>query len=86
VIARAVLAITFVVIVGIVQGRTTGKYPSLTQWVAALRRLQPFRRARGEDTSEARSARRRNGAAGRPRSHAEQPTGSNVRPHRDRNG
>lgn len=38
---RSVVTVGFVLIVGIIQGLTTGRYPSLTQWATALRDLQP---------------------------------------------
>lgn len=42
----AVLTLSFVVLAGIIQGFTTGKWPSLTEWCQAARLLGPFSEGR----------------------------------------
>lgn len=37
---HSVVTVAFVLAAGIIQGRTTGRYPSLRQWATALRDLQ----------------------------------------------
>ncbi len=39
VLARAVLLMAFTLFAGIVQGRTTGRYPDVREWAIALRVL-----------------------------------------------
>lgn len=53
-LARAGLLIAFVLVVGIVQGRSTGVYPTLLEWSEALHRLRwwPRSRRRDEDVTD----------------------------------
>jgi hypothetical protein len=38
-LARVVVLVAFTIITGVVQGRSTGKYPKVGEWTEALRRL-----------------------------------------------
>lgn len=40
-VARPLLTLLFVVFAGVVQGRTTGSYPTLGEWCHALASLHP---------------------------------------------
>ncbi|WP_041254080.1 hypothetical protein [Frankia sp. EAN1pec] len=56
-LARQLLVIGFVLLAGVVQGRSTGQYPTLKEWCAALHLLRrppgmPRRRERLPATRE----------------------------------
>lgn len=69
---RSVVTVGFVLIVGIIQGLTTGHYPSLKQWATVLRDLQqPVGQETGsssvQDDEPARPVRRRQSGRGNAR-------------------
>lgn len=41
---QPVLMVTFVLVAGIIQGRTTGRWPTLVEWSMAMRTVRPFTR------------------------------------------
>jgi hypothetical protein len=52
-LVRTALVIAFVLVVGVIQGRSTGTYPPLAQWSEALDRLRRWPRSGRHDHAAA---------------------------------